>query len=96
MGISSYIIANSSDINKTNALQIYYVQLTVNLLWSFLFFTLKLYLISFIWIVLLIILVAIMIKKFYAINKVSSYLQIPYLIWILFAAILNFSIYLLN
>ena len=35
-------------------------------------------------------------EEFYNINKVSAYLQIPYLLWLIFAAILNFGIYLLN
>ena len=96
MGISSYIIYESNDINKSKALLIYIIQLIVNLLWSVLFFTLNLYFLSFIWIVLLIILVIVMIKKFYDISKISAYLQIPYLLWLIFAAILNFAIWILN
>ena len=91
MGISSYIVSE-----KNGNLDIYVVQLIVNLLWSFLFFTFKWYLLSFLWILLLIVLVVIMIKDFYKISKISSYLQIPYLLWIIFASILNFSIYILN
>ena len=91
MGISSYIVSE-----KNGNLDIYVVQLIVNLLWSFLFFTFKWYLLSFLWILLLIVLVVIMIKDFYKSSKISAYLQIPYLLWIIFAAILNFSIYVLN
>ena len=91
MGISSYIVSE-----KNGNLDIYVVQLIVNLLWSFLFFTFKWYLLSFLWILLLIVLVVIMIKDFYKFSKISAYLQIPYLLWIIFAAILNFSIYVLN
>ena len=91
MGISSYIVSE-----KNGNLDIYVVQLIVNLRWSFLFFTFKWYLLSFLWILLLIVLVVIMIKDFYKIPKISSYLHIPYLLWIIFASILNFSIYVLN
>ena len=91
MGISSYIVSETG-----GDLGIYIIQLVVNLLWSFLFFTFKWYLVSFLWILLLIVLVVIMIKKFFSASKVSAYLQIPYLLWLIFAAILNFSIYLLN
>ena len=94
MGISDYLIKES--LNTNSSLKIYKYQLGVNLLWSFLFFTFKWYLFSFLWIILLIVLVIKMIKEFLSINKTSSYLQIPYLLWIIFAAILNFSIYLLN
>lgn len=96
MGISSYIILESNSYDKIGALGIYILQLIVNLLWSFIFFSFKWYLISFFWILLLIILVVIMIRKFFNISKISAYLQIPYLIWLIFAAILNLSIYILN
>lgn len=75
---------------------IYYLQLIVNGLWSIFFFAFKWYLFSFLWIILLIILVIVMIKKFYEENKISGLLNIPYLIWLLFATYLSFGVYLLN
>lgn len=96
MGISSYIISESYNYQKKEALFLYILQLIVNLLWSFLFFSFKLYFFSFLWILLLIVLVVFMIRKFYNISKVSGILQIPYLVWLLFASILNLSIYILN
>lgn len=96
MGISSYIVGETNGINKDKALNTYYIQLAINLIWSFLFFTFKLYLFSFIWILLLIAAVILMIKKFYDISKVSGLIQIPYLLWLVFASILNFAIYILN
>lgn len=93
MGISYYIVKdNLSDKEKT----LYYAQLAVNALWSIIFFTLKWYLLSVLWIILLDILVITMILIFYRNNKLSAYLQIPYLLWILFATYLNIGIYLLN
>ena len=91
MGISYYLLKNSSKKEKI----IYFVQLGVNALWSVFFFIGKFYLFSFIWIVLLDVLVIFMIGIFYH-NKASAYLQIPYLIWILFATYLNLGIYILN
>lgn len=96
MGISSYIVVMSNSSNKYDALFIYGIQLVINLFWSVWFFVFKFYLLSFIWILLLIAFVVIMIKKFYEISKLSAYLQIPYLLWLVFAGILNISIYLLN
>ena len=96
MGISSYIIIKSDSDNKNEALFVYGIQLIINLLWSIWFFVFKFYLFSFFWILLLIVFVVIMIKRFYDISKISAYLQIPYLIWLVFAAILNFSIWFLN
>ena len=94
MGVSDYLVKDN--LNTNSSLSIYKIQLVVNLLWSFIFFKFKLFLLSFLWIILLIFLVVNMIKKYISINKTSAYLQIPYLLWIIFAAILNFSIYLLN
>ncbi|MCI9110874.1 MAG: tryptophan-rich sensory protein [Bacilli bacterium] len=91
MGISAYLVSK-----KETVPMIYYVQLLVNACWSIIFFVFKLRLFAFIWIILLIILVVKMIIAFYKIDKVSAYLQIPYLLWILFAGYLNLGIYLLN
>lgn len=95
MGIS-YGILKEKDLVDSNIRGIYYFQLFVNAMWSIIFFTFKWRLFAFIWIVFLDVLVLIMIIKFYKKNKLSGLLQIPYLIWILFASYLNFSIYLLN
>lgn len=95
MGIS-YGILKSNNLTDSNINLIYYLQLFVNAMWSIIFFTLKFRLFAFIWIIILDILVIIMIIKFYNKNKLSGLLQIPYLLWILFASYLNLSIYLLN
>ena len=96
MGISSYIIYSSDSADKTRALKIYALQLFFNFCWSILFFRYNLYLLSFLWLVILIVLICIMIKEFYKINPAAAYLQIPYLLWCIFAAFLNFSIYTMN
>ena len=95
MGIS-YGILESTELVNSKINNIYYLQLFVNAMWSIIFFILKWRLFAFIWIVLLDILVIVMIVQFYKKNKLSGILQIPYLLWILFASYLNLSIYLLN
>ena len=92
MGISYYLLKSPRKKEKI----VYFIQLGVNALWSIFFFVCKLYLFSFVWIILLDVLVIFMILIFYKNNKVSAYLQIPYLIWILFASYLNLGIYILN
>ena len=96
MGISSYIISTSDSPDKTTALAVYGLQLGVNFFWPLLFFNLSAYLFSFIWIILLWILIIVMIKLFWNISKPAALLQIPYLLWVTFAAYLNFGVYLLN
>ncbi len=95
MGIS-YGILKSNNLNDCQVKSIYYFQLFVNALWSIFFFTFKWRLFSFLWILLLDVLVIIMIYRFYKKNKLSGLLQIPYILWILFASYLNLAIYLLN
>lgn len=75
---------------------IYYMQLAINALWSIFFFSLKWRLFAFFWILLLIVFVIWMIIEFYKKDKIAGLLQIPYLLWILFASYLNLSFYLLN
>lgn len=93
MGISAYIINEEKSQRSAVllALATYYFQLAVNFVWPFLFFKFRLFKFSFIWIVGLWLLVLVMIIKFYKINKTAAYLQLPYLIWLTFAAYLNFS-----
>ena len=96
MGISAYIIKESNSENRKTALKTYYTSLIINLLWSFLFFKFKLLLLSALWILLLIYYVIKMIVQYYKIKKVASYLQLPYLLWLIFAFVLNTTIYFLN
>lgn len=96
MGISSYLIYESNNPNKRNALKTYAIQLFFNFWWSIIFFRFSLYLFAFLWLLVMIALITIMIYQFYQIRPLSSYLQIPYLLWCLFAAYLNFMIYILN
>lgn len=96
MSISCYIITESNDKNKDKAVIWYGIQLVINSLWSLIFFGFGAYLFAFIWIILLLIAVIIMIAKFYNIDKRAAYLNIPYVLWIIFAGYLNFGIYLLN
>lgn len=95
MGVS-YGILKSNNLTNQDIDFIYYLQLGVNALWSVFYFVFKWRLFAFIWIILLAVLVIIMIKKFYYANKISGLLQIPYLVWIVFASYLNIATYLLN
>ena len=96
MGISSYLIYKENDYHSNCCLKIYLINLFVNFLWTPLFFGLNLRLFSFIWILLLDVVIVYMIICFYKVNKKAAYLQIPYLIWSLFATYLNLAFYILN
>ncbi len=99
LGISSalvYVKGKEEDIDISGALGIYLLQLAVNFFWSIIFFNMRAFLFAFIWIILLWILIIVMIKRFYEISPLAAYLQIPYLLWVTFAAYLNLAIYILN
>ncbi len=99
MGISSalvYVKAKGSPTIQKTGLGVYALQLAVNFFWSILFFNFQAFLISFLWLILLWILIVIMILRFYKISPLAAYLQIPYLLWVTFAGYLNWMIYMLN
>lgn len=98
MGISVYLILTSKGEKEEikDAIAIFVYQLIVNLTWPILFFNFQWYFVSFLWILLLIFLVASMIRSFWKLSKPAAYLNIPYLVWLCFAAYLNFTIWWLN
>ena len=96
MGVSSYLVYVSNAKNKREALALYGVQLVVNFIWPLIFFNMQAYFAAFLWLILLWVLVAVMILLFYKAKPLAAYLQIPYIIWLTFAAYLNLSIALLN
>ncbi len=94
MMISFYIVLNEKD--NHSAVFLFAGQLFLHILWCYLFFTKGLFAFGFVDIVLLIWTVLVMIKKFYGLNQASGFLQIPYLLWLLFAAYLNAGVWYLN
>ena len=99
MGISSYMvyIKKFENIDVSSALFVYEIQLWLNCLWSFLFFGLRLYGVSFIELVILFAFVVLTVVRFYKkAGKKSAILLVPYLIWLVYAGTLNFYIWMLN
>lgn len=97
MGISLFLILQSTLKElKSKALLIFAIQLSLNFLWSFLFFKFQLIGLSFIEIIMIWISILAMIISFYKINRIAAWLQIPYLLWVSFAIVLNGAIWWLN
>ncbi len=92
MGVSFYLVNQEKRTNNRT----YYISLFVNLLWPIFFFNFKLYFLSFLWLLLLIVWVLKLLKEWKDISELAYKLQIPYLIWLCFAAYLNFGVFLLN
>ena len=98
MGVSIYLVWNKDDpyADKSKAFFFFGLSLSLNFIWSPVFFSLKAYLAAFIILLLLVLSVVLTIIEYYKINKTAAFLQIPYLVWLLFAGYLNFAIYYLN
>ena len=75
---------------------LYWLQLFVNFLWPVIFFNMRAYLFAFIWLILLLGLVIVLMYDFYRVSRKAALLQIPYVLWLLFAAYLNCGIWILN
>ncbi|MBR2338220.1 MAG: tryptophan-rich sensory protein [Clostridia bacterium] len=96
MAIAAYLVYTSRDIDRGAPLRLYLLQVIVNALWPLFFFRLEWRLFAFVWILLLIALVVLTMVGFKPISNTAFWLMVPYLVWLLFAAYLNFSFYLLN
>lgn len=96
MGASAYIVYYNNKENRKNNLILYGIQLFFNFIWSIIFFRFQLFGVSSAIIFILIALVIRMIMQFRKSNRIAGYINIPYLIWLIFALYLNIGIFILN
>lgn len=98
MGVSFYLIWKQGWRKKAvkKAGLFFLVQLSLNFLWSFLFFGLRSPLLGLIDIALLWLFIVATMQMFYPSSKLAFYLLVPYLLWVSFATILNTAILILN
>lgn len=98
MGIALFLVWQEVSEGHTSqgALVTFAIQLLLNVLWSFAFFGLRSPLAGLVVIVLLWLAILATILSFYRVSPTAAYLLVPYVLWVSFAAILNFSIWWLN
>ena len=97
MGISITRILHSDPKDTGHStINLYIIQLVVNFFWSLIFFNAQEYGGAFLWLLLLWILVFLMTVRMYRTDKLAGLLQLPYLIWLTFAAYLNYAVWQLN
>ncbi len=96
MGVGAAMVYNAVGDYRRLGLILFFAQLAVNFFWSILFFNLRAFLFAFVWLILLWVLAAAMSIAFFKTRRVAGLLQIPYLLWLTFAAYLSFSVYILN
>lgn len=97
MGISLFLVwERRGDGGFGLALSVFGVQLFLNVVWSLLFFGLQNPLLAFIEIIVLWTAILLNMAVFYRISRRAALLLLPYLIWVSFAAFLNYNIWMLN
>jgi len=97
MGVSAARISLSTQSpQRSRGLNLFITQLIVNFFWSLIFFNAGAYGFALIWLILLWVLVLWMILSFRKVDPLAALLQIPYLLWLTFAAYLNYAVWMLN
>ena len=97
MGVSFFlVIKQPPSPARTRAIQIFILQLVANFLWSILFFNRHLIGIALADILIMLVLIYTMVVTFGRVSRLASLLQLPYLVWVSFATILNAAILYLN
>ena len=97
MGIGSAMVFLTAPCrDRDKGLNLYVAQLIVNFFWSLIFFNAQAFGFAALWLILLWVLVLLMIIRFWKVDALAAKLQIPYLLWLTFAAYLNIAIWLIN
>lgn len=96
MGIGMARVWRAGIPARKGALAVFLLQLAFNFLWTVWFFGVHRYLLAFLWLVLLVFVVAEMARRFSLVDKLAGRLQIPYILWGLYATALNLAVWLLN
>lgn len=96
MGIGAYFLSNERKVEISKLLKIYWIQLILNALWPLVFWRLQAFWLATVIIIAILFLVVWLTLEAFKINKLSSYMFIPYIVWLLFALYLNIGIAVLN
>jgi translocator protein len=98
MGVSVYLVWQKIEEDKKakKAVWLFWIHLVFNAIWSIVFFGLQNPSLAFANLFIIWILIIALMIIFWKINKNSTYLLIPYFLWVSFAGILNFFIWRLN
>ena len=97
MGIgAARIWMRQPSLRRTRALELFAVQLGFNFFWSIIFFNFQQFGLALLWLLILWALIVWMILAFRRVDRPAALLQIPYLLWVSFAAYLNLGVWLLN
>ena len=95
IGLARIIMKETSGV-RTAAIALFAAQLVFNLTWCFIFFKAQRFGTAFIWLLVMFILVVLMFLNFRKLDTIAANIQIPYMIWLIFAGYLNLGVWILN
>lgn len=98
MGIAAFLVYREGFEKREVkfALGIFSIQLALNFFWSIIFFSYKNLFASFVEIIILWVAILATIISFYPISRSAAFIMLPYLLWVTFATLLNYSLWILN
>jgi translocator protein len=98
MGIAAYRIwmRGRGEVNNSKSITLYIIQLLLNFLWTIIFFRWRLIGLAFFELMLLLIFILLTTFDFLKLDKLAGLLMIPYILWVSFAGVLNFTFWMLN
>lgn len=96
MGISAGLVWNTRTVYSWGLILLFILQLALNLLWTFCFFYMKSPVLGFVVLVVLFMLVVLYVSGCYTQHKWSAIMNIPYLLWLIFAGYLNWYVVMNN
>ena len=98
MGIALFLVwkSNTSEVLKKRAITFFAVQLVLNFFWSFIFFNQEQPGWALVEIIAMWLAILVTIFAFSKVNKIAAWLLVPYISWVSFATILNYTIWQLN
>lgn len=98
MGIAAYRIwmRGRGELDTTKALVLYAIQLFLNFMWTIIFFRWRLIGLAFFELMILLIFILLTTFEFFKFDKLSGFFMLPYILWVSFAGVLNFTFWMLN
>lgn len=96
MGLSAARVWRTEAPDRGRAIGLWALQLALNFLWTLWSFTLRWYLLAFLWLIGLVVVVALMVRAFLRIDRAAGWMQVPYLVWCCFATVLSGGVWWLN
>ena len=97
MGIgAARVAASDRGVSRSRGLNLFVIQLLFNFFWSLIFFNVRNYGFALLWLLAMWALIIAMTLQFRKVDRAAALLQIPYLLWVTYAAYLNFGVWQLN